>query len=329
MARRKICGIYCIENVVNNKKYIGLSLDIYKRWQDHKYELRNNIHINSYLQRSWNKHGEGNFKFYILKKSKEEYLDSFEKEYIKMFKSNNEEFGYNLTNGGSGYFKINKNIFKKKSKNHSKKVIQFDVNMKPLCEHINARYAGKLYGMEETSSGIYQVCNGITDTAYGYKWRFKDDCFDKYDLSKIDKPSIKKYPRIIHKSKKVVKLNKNGDILNVYSSLGNANEDIGRDRDNDCIRLCCSGEIKTSNGFYWMYEYDYIKYGFDINKYKHKTNAKPVAKIDKNTGEILKIYNSARQADKKDGYKYKGISKACVGYRKTYMGFVWKFVEDI
>ena len=39
MTEEKICGIYCIENVVNRKKYIGLSADINQRWKQHKVDL--------------------------------------------------------------------------------------------------------------------------------------------------------------------------------------------------------------------------------------------------------------------------------------------------
>ncbi len=37
----KVCGIYCIENKVNGKKYVGQSIDIYKRWKQHRNELNN------------------------------------------------------------------------------------------------------------------------------------------------------------------------------------------------------------------------------------------------------------------------------------------------
>ena len=67
MAKEKICGIYCIENILNHKKYIGQSIDINNRWYTHKSKLNTNKHHSKYLQRSWNKYGEYFFDFYIIR----------------------------------------------------------------------------------------------------------------------------------------------------------------------------------------------------------------------------------------------------------------------
>ena len=59
-------GIYCIVNIVNNKKYVGQSTDVEGRIAHHKSALRHNKHANDHLQKSWNKYGEDNFRFEIL-----------------------------------------------------------------------------------------------------------------------------------------------------------------------------------------------------------------------------------------------------------------------
>lgn len=100
-------GIYCIECIATNIKYIGQTFEnFYRRWIFHKWNLRNNKHSNTYLQNAWNKYGEHNFKFYpmesfdinqkaIVNKNK---LDELEQYYIKQ--CNTFENGFNLTTGG-------------------------------------------------------------------------------------------------------------------------------------------------------------------------------------------------------------------------------------
>lgn len=101
MAKEKFCGIYCIENLINHKKYIGQSVDIEARWRSHKSELRRNIHINDYLQKAWNKYREDNFKFYILEECVVDILDERERYYIVFYDTINRDCGYNLESGGS------------------------------------------------------------------------------------------------------------------------------------------------------------------------------------------------------------------------------------
>lgn len=94
-------GIYCIENLINSKKYIGQSVDISNRWRHHKNELNSNIHFNDYLQKSWNKYGEDNFRFYVLEFCDVDQLDELEVYYIALYNTLNRDKGYNLTSGGT------------------------------------------------------------------------------------------------------------------------------------------------------------------------------------------------------------------------------------
>ena len=56
----KKTGIYQIRNIINNKIYIGQSLNIKTRFLQHKQALRKNRHPNQHLQNAWNKYGKSN-----------------------------------------------------------------------------------------------------------------------------------------------------------------------------------------------------------------------------------------------------------------------------
>lgn len=91
-----------IRNKINNKVYIGQSVNLKDRIAHHKSSLRHNRHDNSYLQRSWNKYHEENFEFSILEECEsEDELDELERKYILEYDSMNHDHGYNFDSGGS------------------------------------------------------------------------------------------------------------------------------------------------------------------------------------------------------------------------------------
>lgn len=100
----KICGIYCIRNMVNNKKYIGSSIDINSRWSYHKKVLKINKHDNPYLQSSWNKYGKNNFDFSIVEDCEQDISEDMliikEQTWINYYRSYDREYGYNLRDSG-------------------------------------------------------------------------------------------------------------------------------------------------------------------------------------------------------------------------------------
>lgn len=105
MARETICGIYKITNLVNGKVYIGQSLDIYKRWEEHKYNINYSKYSGILLYKAFNKYGLNNFKFEIVEVCEEYELDNKEKFYIDYFNSYigfDNSNGYNMTLGGEG-----------------------------------------------------------------------------------------------------------------------------------------------------------------------------------------------------------------------------------
>lgn len=100
MGKKILCGIYCIENIINHKKYIGLSGNITRRWHEHRSDLRRGIHTNICLQNAWNKYGEASFKFYIIELCDSEELIDKEIYYINKYDTLSHKNGYNITPGG-------------------------------------------------------------------------------------------------------------------------------------------------------------------------------------------------------------------------------------
>lgn len=90
------CGIYEITNILNNKKYIGSSINLKSREYKHFWMLSKNIHDNIFLQNSYNKYGESNFKFKIIEICNESLLNEKENYYIEKYKTLDSEFGFNL-----------------------------------------------------------------------------------------------------------------------------------------------------------------------------------------------------------------------------------------
>ena len=94
------CGIYAIKNKINNKMYIGKSVNVHKRKSYHFWLLRSNNHFNPKLQSAFNKYGEENFEFVILEKCNKDELDDKEIKYINRYNTTNN--GYNICEGGKG-----------------------------------------------------------------------------------------------------------------------------------------------------------------------------------------------------------------------------------
>jgi group I intron endonuclease len=94
-------GIYCFENLKNNKKYIGQTKNIRVRIRRHINSLEKNKDDSEALQGAWNKYGESSFIVYILELCPIENLDEREIYYIKELNSHVSKMGYNIALGGN------------------------------------------------------------------------------------------------------------------------------------------------------------------------------------------------------------------------------------
>jgi group I intron endonuclease len=80
------CGIYAIFNKITGWVYVGQAYDVDKRWIRHQYELNNNRHHCSHLQRSWDKHTQASFYFVQLSETLTNELTKEEQNWMDYYK---------------------------------------------------------------------------------------------------------------------------------------------------------------------------------------------------------------------------------------------------
>ena len=162
-----ITGIYKFTNTINNKVYIGQSVDVQHRKREH---LRHKE--DSYFHKALQKHGNNNFIFEVLEECDKTLLNEREKHWISYYQSNERDKGYNLTSGGEGAQK--------------KSIQQFDLQNNFIKEFASGLEASLTTGIP--AANISRCCHKRSRSAGGYKWKFKDDL----ELDYIVKPKINK-----------------------------------------------------------------------------------------------------------------------------------------
>lgn len=124
---KKTPAIYCFENKVNGKHYVGSSLYCGKRIMDHLSFLRRNLHSNKHLQAAWDKYGEASFAIRILELTSSDEEDIFKREQYWIDELDTYKLGYNrspIAERASG-FTFNHSEETKKKMSEAKTGISF------------------------------------------------------------------------------------------------------------------------------------------------------------------------------------------------------------
>lgn len=96
-------GIYCFQNKVNGKYYVGQAINLRTRLNQHLWNYNHNKY-DAPIYRAFAKYGLQNFKYQILEEFEDidkAKLDQLEREYITKLNSYGDT-GYNQTLGGDG-----------------------------------------------------------------------------------------------------------------------------------------------------------------------------------------------------------------------------------
>lgn len=80
-------GIYLIYCLINEKCYIGSSINVKRRERQHRSDLKKKIHHCANLQNAWNKYGKENFIWRFIKETESldhQYLVDLENKYLEL-----------------------------------------------------------------------------------------------------------------------------------------------------------------------------------------------------------------------------------------------------
>lgn len=212
-------GIYTITDIVNNKLYVGSTVNAFnKRRNQHFHLFKINQHPNPHLQKIYNEFGKENLKFEILEECLSEYCKSQEQYWMNTLKSWNFSFGYNIMptpNSTSGY-RFSDEAKKKMAISQLK--FRGKTSKEDVENHFKKKEIPKLT-KEEVKDLLSKKNSGKGNPMYG----------------KIA------YPR------KVAKLALNGDIIEMYISVMEAS----RQNNLHISRALKNGS--TAGGYKWKY----------------------------------------------------------------------------
>lgn len=206
----KLIGIYKLTSP-SGKVYIGQSIDIYKRFSNHKAAFNiwlKNKKSSNYLYSAFQKYGVDSFIHEIIEECRKEETDIKEQYWLDFYKSYENDKGYNIlqfARSTKGKI-INENTRKKMSESQKGKKLS-----------------------EETINKLKLVSKGIKRI---------EEVKNKISLSKRLKMSYK-----------INQFDKNGLLVKTWDSLREIQEVLGYNVSN--IHNCLTNKSKYSHGYKW------------------------------------------------------------------------------
>ena len=245
--------IYKITNQKNGMVYIGSSIEVERRWRQHKEASINekDHHYNYPLMIAFREFGIANFTFEIID-TLPDHQAMIKAEHDWIVKENCVvPNGYNQTHQTDSPLLdpvIAKKMSDTKRAKYGKRVCEIDENKNILEIWDSLAEAGEETGLDRFK--ISDVCNGKRLTTGNRVFRFLDEADNI--LIPVEKVNQVQANRITKVSKKVVKMTLEGEILQVYDSIALAAADTGCD--SSAISKVCRGQRNKCGGFKWEFQ---------------------------------------------------------------------------
>ena len=288
--------IYIIKNTINDKVYIGqTSRTIQARFQQHINAALRDETGGMIIYNAIRKYGANKFYVEELECVDTDLLNEREKYWIQYYNSLTPN-GYNVREGGDDCGR--------------KKVYQIDLNTNKIINIFSsAMAAAEQYNLDV--SHLTKACRHEKGhrSCGGFKWSYDYNYSPEY-INNI-KPKINE--------RQVCQIDINtGEVIKIWDNMRQAGLEL-----NICsssINSCITGKYKSAGGFQWC----------DVNNLsniKSYHRDKVVCQYDKNNN-LIKKWNSAKEAAEVLGKEASTIRSAARGSRKTAYGYKWKYEEE-
>ena len=243
--------IYCHENKINGKKYIGQAKNNPKqRWKNGEGYKSSPLFYNAIQKYGW----DGFYHYVVLSGLTLEQANTQEEYFIDKFKTRDRRYGYNIRSGGENQLwtdEAKSNLSRNKKaavdsnpeKYNRKMVYQYDLEGNYIGCYESADFAYKTTGIRESS--IRSCCHHRENhkSAGGYRWEY-------YKVDKL--PS--KYHRNSggHNRIKILQKDSKGTILTEWDSIASIVSELGISQYN--ILAYCDKKKVPPDGAIWDYK---------------------------------------------------------------------------
>lgn len=239
---------------------------------------------------------------------------------IAYYKTQDRDFGYNLTAGGEGCLQLQRATGKNNPL--SKPVYQYDLDGNFIRQWDNAGCVEKEIGILATDIGM--VARGNLYVAGDYIW--------KYELLDNVKPyHLKQYRNI-----PICQIDKNFTLIATFDDVYK----IDKNQFGSCYRpyniiMCCTKERAEYGGCYWCFKDDYNEFKeYMVNRiHNRKAYARKSICMYDDSFHLVAQYESTTDAFEKTGIPkstikgYCGRGQAKHGFKNT--GYYWYYADDM
>lgn len=294
--------VYVYTNKVNGKKYMGQTNKslIRRAHKDGSGYSSCPIFSNAIKKYGWNNF-EPRIAFDDLT---HEEANRIEKYLIKILRTQDRNYGYNMGDGGTGG-----NNYK------TCPVNQYDLDGNFIAHYDSQMEAAEKIGC--SLRGIRTACDKHW-SIYGYLVRF--------DSEPAPEPYVKQTQQSI------LQFSLNGKLVNKFLSIARASKETEIKTNNLYRALSSKSKSHCFKDFIWVYEDVYAVKGQSyinslIENSKHSKGEKSIYQLDKNNN-ILNEFKSIKEAAEFVHRNYTSISDVIHGRSHTCAGYVWILKED-